>query len=254
MKYQCLCYADNCPLRCVHTLVEHADTWFLGRIVIPWTTNGDAIRVDEILRNRNEMWTFQPCGVTRSSVTSSVKLFNRLATSRVFTMIAFERWLQQDMICNSNHPFQDAQALFVDGSIGRLFVKKTFIWITLLTSSDVAVYFDDREQIGILSKRNFKCQQEIDCGRSSNTFIGLRSHAIEDVGVRWSTLENSYFGGGPSLINHACSLHANVMIDYSSGIVVSLNAIKCEEVLRADYGEDPNLLSLTRHVQCNMCF
>ena len=99
----------------------------------------------------------------------------------------------------------------------------------------------------------FKDQDEVDCGNLKTSRIGKRSRKIFDKGVRWSTMDNYYIGGGPSLLNHACSMHANVMIDYDAGVVVAIKTIVSDEKLRVDYGEDENVLIETRGVKCNEC-
>ena len=111
----------------------------------------------------------------------------------------------------------------------------------------------EREQVGIKSKRAFKVEDEIDCGQSMIVFIGDRSRHVHKIGVRWSTLRDEYFGGGPSLINHACRAHANVLIDYTNGIVVASRDIEAGDTLRVDYVEDPKILLETRGVICHEC-
>ena len=55
---------------------------------------------------------------------------------------------------------------------------------------------------------------------------------------------------GPSLINHACSEHVNLMIDYTYGTLLALVDISREEATRSNYEEDVDILYDTRGIRC----
>ena len=185
----------------------------------------------------------------------SAQLFqDRVKQAKLFNVCKMMKWIKRDIDHDRNHPFNELPTIFNNSEqMVKAVHRQFFRWITLLQSKDVEVYFDRVEQVGLISIRFLQRENEIDCGQSVLKHIGARSRQIYDHGVRWSTLENSYFGGGPSLINHACREHANVEVDYSDGTVIAIANILCGEALRADYGEDVSILLHTRGVKCFQC-
>ena len=186
--------------------------------------------------------------------TGAIEFVNRLKLSRVLNLRQYMTWIEADINSHRHHPFIRMQRVF--GSNDRVIhsIKRaSFTWLSFIQSQDVCTYYDNHEQIGLRSNKHFEDQDEIDCGNFSLTFIGHRSRKIENAGVRWSTLEDSYFGGGPSLLNHACKRHANVFIEYDNGIVIAMKRIKPFDILRANYEEDSEVLRTTRGVICHEC-
>ena len=243
-----------CPNLCGHRTLEHADTWFISRILIPSCTNATIQTYLSMLHRRQDMWILKNIQISAIDLICTSDFCHRLNQSRIISASQYKKWLQNDMAIHDHHPFTELQHLFRSSAATITSIKDNmFLWVSLLTSSDVKVYYDDREQIGLKSTKKFKDQDEVDCGNLKTSRIGKRSRKIFDKGVRWSTMDNYYIGGGPSLLNHACSMHANVMIDYDAGVVVAIKTIVSDEKLRVDYGEDENVLIETRGVKCNEC-
>jgi hypothetical protein len=206
------------------------------------------------LKKRHDVWMLADVEVTAEFFSGAHDFVHRLKFSRVLNSRQYINWIETDILKDNNHPF-----LLIPPGFGRndrwvaLFKRKTVTWLSFIQSQDVYAYYDNQEQIVLRSNKCFHDQDEVDCGNFSLTFIGKRSRRIEADGVRWSTLEDSYFGGGPSLLNHACKRHANVFIEYDNGIVIAMKEIKPHDVLRANYEEDSEVLRTTRGVICHEC-
>ena len=251
-----MCCAElQCPHNCAHTILEHSDTWFIARVLIPWTNRGDINAIQCIVQRRHEMWTFAHFGLNETTVLSSITWFDRIRDSGTlqFTYDRFLKWQQHDMNSHDDHPLKEHETMRINKLRNVVDMKLIYKWVMFALSKDIQVYFDEREQVGIKSNRAFKVEDEIDCGESMIVFIGDRSRHVHKIGVRWSTLLDEYFGGGPSLINHACRAHANVLIDYTNGIVVASRDIEAGDTLRVDYVEDAKILLETRGVICHEC-
>ena len=206
------------------------------------------------IRKRNEMWMLANIDVTPDFITGAQEFMLRLKLSPVLNSSQYMSWLQSDISNHTNHPFLHLKGVFGGSDREVLLMKRaSFTWLSFIKSRHVYAYYDNKEQIGLKSSKHFRDQDEIDCGSFSLTFIGKRSRRIENEGVRWSTTEDHYFGGGPSLLNHACQRHANVFIEYDNGNVIAMKAIKPHDVLRVNYEEDSEVLRSTRGVICHAC-
>ena len=245
----------TCPLHCMHSVTEHADTWFITRMLLPVCLIHEEDLLMSCIKLRQELWTVHYRGVTMPMILSAQFFQDRVTQAKLFNVSKMLKWIKCDIDVHPKHPFQELWTIFKNNErMIKAVHRQVFRWITLLQSKDVEVYFDHVEQVGLRSIRSLQREEEIDCGQSVLIHIGARSRRIYDLGVRWSTLENSYFGGGPSLINHACRDHANVEIDYFDGTVIAIDNILCGDALRADYGEDVGILFHTRGVKCFKCF
>ena len=245
----------KCPHNCAHSILEHSDTWFIARVIIPWTNRGEIDAIEGILRKRKEVWTFGDFGLNIATIQSSITWFERIRDSGTlqFTYARFLKWQRKDMATHEEHPLKGLERMGLYKRTITVDMKVIFQWVLFALSKDITAYFDKREQVGIKSNRAFNMEEEIDCGQSMNVFIGDRSRHVYEMGVRWSTLQDYYFGGGPSLINHACCVHANVFIDYTNGVVVASRDIEAGDALRADYVEAAEILLETRGVKCSEC-
>ena len=203
---------------------------------------------------RQELWAVNYTPLTRKMIVEAQLFKERVLQAKLFNVRKMMKWIYADIDNEPNHPFRELDTVFnFNNKIITGIHRQVFRWMSLLQSRDVTVYFDEVEHVGLRSVRFLKREGEIECGKSVRSRVGSRSRQIYGQGVRWSTLENVYFGGGPSLINHACSEHANVMIDYTDGTVLALVDISPGEALRANYEEDVDILYNTRGVRCCMC-
>ena len=244
-----------CPFQCQHRLVEHADSWFISTVLLAVTDYVGLHAFILRLTKRHEMWMMADNDLTPDFYIGAQEFMIRLKMSPAINSRQYMTWIDKDMRSHTNHPFLRLGRVFGnDDRMLHLFRRSTFTWLSFIKSRDVYAYYDENEQIGLKSYKHFRDQDEIDCGTFSLTFIGKRCRRIERDGVRWSTLEDSYFGGGPSLLNHACQRHANVYIEYDNGYVIAMKAIQPYDILRVNYEEDSEVLRITRGVICHECF
>ena len=133
----------------------------------------------------------------------------------------------------------------------RAIISQTLNWIRLLQSRDVRPYYDDVEQIGLQANRPIDRGIILDMGPTLMRYIGKRSLVLRELGLRTSTIEGYYFGGGASLLNHACWKCANVIIDYEHGEVETTENIVEGQGLRVVYSDDDSTLLHDYAIVCH---
>ena len=112
-----LCCAElQCPHNCAHTILEHSDTWFIARVLIPWTNRGDINAIQCIVQRRHEMWTFAHFGLNETTVLSSITWFDRIRDSGTlqFTYARFLKWQQHDMNSHDDHPLKELKTMRIN--------------------------------------------------------------------------------------------------------------------------------------------
>ena len=74
---------------------------------------------------------------------------------------------------------------------------------------------------------------------------------MRELGLRTSTIDGDYFGGGASLLNHACCKCANVIIAYEHGEVETTENIIEGQALRVVYNDDDGTLLHDYAILCH---
>ena len=241
---------DKCPQMCNHSIVEHVDTWIIDMIILPVALNYDLVKFSNVLRLRGSTWVLASRNIIHWL--DAVKEWINFVNS--FVKGSEAAWLRSQIV-PINMFIMTALQLTVDldGAHVRKAMRQLWKWVLFLQSKDTRPYFCDTEQLGILSTRLIADGATIDCGPSLRAWIGGRARDDVKTGARWSTLENEYFGGGPSLLNHACVAHANAFIEYDhEDEVVSLEQIWPDVSIRIVYDDCQSLYN-SRHISCNVC-
>ena len=246
--------ADKCSSICDHTIVEHIDTWIIDMIILPAVLQFDHDRFARALERRTT--TCFQLSMSLDTWFDPLKQWLLTATNSVHESEGI--WLKSQVNLPNMTPLTSISyhmraTLRLNRSDMSVGMRQLWKWVMFLQSKDVEPYFCDIEQLGLCARRYIADGATIDCGPSVRAWIGNRSRAIVGEGARWSTLENVYFGGGPSLINHACHVHANAFIEYEhSDEVVSLEIIMPNTPIRIVY-DDCLSLFMARRISCNIC-
>ena len=223
-----------CPSICDHTIVQHIDLWIIDMIILPATLKYNQHRFVRVLERRGNSWLLSIGSLDEWFI--DVKEWLKSAIDVIHasegTWITSQLTMPQ-MTPKSPIPHIMCLSLLVNGPDMLLAMRQLWKWVLFLQSNDVKPYFCDKEQLGIVAKRLIADGATIDCGPSVRAWIGSRDRVAVKQSARWSTLENEYFGGGPSLLNHACDVHANAFIEYENlDEVVSLETIMPNTHLR----------------------
>ena len=125
-----------------------------------------------------------------------------------------------------------------------------FQWIQFFQSLDVYVYLCCSEDLGLKGRHPLIPGTVIDCGPMFKSRFLNRDQEIAVRGLRYSTAEGLYIGGGPSLINHGCSECANVIIDYETGEVEVIQFIEANMPIRVSYNDDSEQLRQSFGIVC----
>ena len=245
---------DACPHACVHTIHEHADTIIIDMIILPLALNFDGNAYLLSMSRRQSFWTCED--VCIMPMFDHLRRWISAATSQISTCLAnWVSWcttqeLSSSTPCILRHL---RQILCLNTSNYNVILGVLWKWVQLLQSNDVMPYYCEHEQVGLMTTRVIRNGEAIDCGPSFTRRIGIRSRDSVPFGVRWSTTEGRYLGGGPSLLNHACVRHANALIEYDNGnIVLAIEDIEIFTPVRIVY-DDCLPLFETRRIVCGVC-
>ena len=253
-RKSCATYNVTCPHTCAHSFEEHVDTLIIDVLILPFASKFDIEAYGRSMRRRHSSWTCE--GLDIPLMFFNLRRWIPAATSQ--NSMSLARWItwcgsaeacsaDQCILGHLRHTLCSDTAQFRKG------LSLLWKWIQLLQSNDVTPYHCEHEQIGLMAKRFIRNGEAIDCGPSFTRRIGARSRDSVPLGVRWSTTEGYYLGGGPSLLNHACIQHANALIEYDhDDVVLAIEDIDMSSPIRIVY-DDCVPLFATRQISCGAC-
>ena len=128
-------------------------------------------------------------------------------------------------------------------------------WFRFLCSKSVSPYWDEIEYLGVKARKSFDQHDHISSLTGSRHSMNARSlRAQQPKNSRFSLLlGNTYLAGPAGLINHACSEHANCVLDFQSlHIEVSVSSLEAGSRIYYTYSNEDDMLA-TRGFTCNMC-
>ena len=253
-RKSCATYNVTCPHTCAHSFEEHVDTLIIDVLILPFASKFDIEAYGRSMRRRHSSWTCE--GLDIPLMFFNLRRWIPAATSQ--NSMSLARWITW---CGSAEAYSTDQCILghlrhtlcSDTAQFRKGLSLLWKWIQLLQSNDVTPYHYEHEQIGLMAKRFIRNGEAIDCGPSFTRRIGARSRDSVPLGVRWSTTEGYYLGGGPSLLNHACIQHANALIEYDhDDVVLAIEDIDMSSPIRIVY-DDCVPLFATRQISCGAC-
>ena len=137
--------------------------------------------------------------------------------------------------------------------MGIFSLKVLWKWVQLLNSTDVKPYYCEDHQLGLCARRFIREGESIDCGSAILVWIGVRARAAVHPDVRWSSIDDHYLGGGPSLLNHACYEHSNALMDFDNDYeVISIDDIEIGTAIWIAYDHCQEIYA-SRQLTCAQC-
>ena len=247
-------YSENCPILCGHSIEEHVDAWAISVLILPQLLDHDLTSLYEVLKRRHDSWIMDPS----MGIVDYLHLIPDLISCTLsHTFASVESWIAWCSIRDSGNLSWNLIAssltdIFnVPARRRRRVLTLTFNWIQVLQSRDVRPYYSDTEHVGLVANRALNRGIVVDTGGSVMKFIGSRSLVLRQHGLRTSTIAGYYFGGGASLLNHACSDCANVIVDYDYGEVETVRNVLEGEPLRVVYNDDDSTLLRDYGIVCH---
>jgi len=126
-------------------------------------------------------------------------------------------------------------------------------WQCLCSSKVVHIAYDETTQLGLYANVQIKAGDGIAIGDLRRVQIGERAYAVVPPGHKWSSVHNHAICGPYSMLNHACSNHANVDTDFEKSDLFAIRDIEPMEELLVEYASEEYLKIHNPSVQCMRC-
>jgi len=212
-------------------------------LVLPQTVESD-LEHRRLVSLRGQEWVFSS---EYTLLVQQARTLIKRTVTVVFTYVrSWKRWISRDGGWSAIMSMLASIPCVSPPAVPRLI----FEWVQFFQSLDVYVYLCISEDLGLKARHPLIPGVVIDCGPMFKSRFPNRDQEIAVRGLRYSTSEGLYIGGGPSLINHGCSECANVVIDYETGEIEVIRFIEADMPIRVSYNDDSEQLRQSFGIVC----